>query len=165
MAGGSALWGTVASHFGVISALTCAAIGLLAGLSASLRYRLTDGSDLNLIPSAYWPEPVVVLEPELQQGPVLVQVEYWIDPDRAPEFGRAMRDLGRARRRDGATQWGLFRDAAQPARFVETFLVETWAEHLRQHARATESDREIEKQIRTFHLRVEEPVITHLIAE
>jgi hypothetical protein len=138
---------------------------LLAGLSASLRYRLTDGSDLNLIPSAYWPEPVVVLEPELQQGPVLVQVEYWIDPDRAPEFGRAMRDLGRARRRDGATQWGLFRDAAQPARFVETFLVETWAEHLRQHARATESDREIEKQIRTFHLRVEEPVITHLIAE
>ena len=165
MAVGSAAWGTVAAHFGVISALTCAAIGLLTGLSASLRYRLIDGDDLNLLPSAYWPEPVLVLKPELQKGPVLVQVEYWIDPDRAAEFGRAMRDLRRARRRDGATQWGLFRDSAQPARFVETFLVETWAEHLRQHARATESDREIENRIRAFHIRVEEPVITHLIAQ
>lgn len=165
MAAGSALWGTVATHFGVISALTCAAIGLLAGLPASLRYRLIDGGDMNLVPSAHWPEPVVVLEPELQQGPVLVQIEYWIDPDRALEFGRAMRDLRRVRRRDGATQWGLFRDPAQPARFVETFLVETWAEHLRQHARATEADRQIENRIRAFHVRVEEPVITHLIGQ
>jgi MFS family permease len=165
MAGGSALWGTVATHFGVISALTCAALGLLAGLPASLRYRLIDGGDLNLVPSAYWPEPVVVLEPQPQQGPVLVQIEYWIDPNKAPEFGRAMRDLGRVRRRDGAIQWGLFQDSAQPARFVETFLVETWAEHLRQHARATESDRDIEERMRAFHIHVEEPVITHLIGQ
>ena len=76
-----------------------------------------------------------------------------------------MRDLRRVHRRDGASRWALFRDPAQPGRFVESFLVETWAEHLRQHARATESDRDIEKRIRACHLGPGQPAITHLIAE
>src|SRR5439155_19169926 len=101
-------------------------------------------------PSAHWPEPVVVVEPKPDQGPVLVQIEYWIDPDQAQEFRHAMRDLRRVRRRDGAIRWGLFRDPAEPGRFVESFLVETWAEHLRQHVRATEADREIESRALGF---------------
>ena len=137
MAVGSAAWGAVAAHFGVTIALTC----------------------------AHWPEPVVVVEPKPEQGPVLVQIEYWIDPNQAREFRRAMRDLRRVRRRDGASRWALFRDPAEPGRFVESFLVETWAEHLRQHARATESDRDVEERIRAFHIGVEQPAITHLIAE
>jgi len=136
MAIGSAAWGTLAAHFGVTTALTCAALGLIIGLTASSRYRLIDGDELNIAPLGYWPEPVVVVEPEPDQGPVLVQVEYWIDLNQAGEFRRAMRDLRRVRRRDGASRWALFRDPAQPGRFVESFLVETWAEHLRQHARA-----------------------------
>ena len=147
MAIGSAAWGAVAAHFGVTTALTCAAIGLIIGIAASLRYILIGGDELNLAPSALWPEPVVVLEPNPEEGPVLVQIEYWIDPNRAREFRRAMRDLRRIRRRDGAIRWGLFRDPAEPGRFVESFLVETWVEHLRQHVRVTESDREIEERI------------------
>ena len=165
MAIGSAVWGAVAARFGATSALTCAAVGLIIGLGASFRYKLIDGDALNLAPSAYWPEPVVVVEPELEQGPVLVQIEYRIDVNRAQEFRRAMRDLRRVRRRDGASRWGLFRDPAEPGRFVESFVVETWAEHLRQHGRATESDQDIDKRIRAFHIGVEKPVITHLIAE
>jgi MFS family permease len=165
MAVGSAVWGAVATHLGVISALTCAAVGLIIGLAASLRYRLIDGGDLNLAPSALWPEPVVLVEPQPDQGPVLVQIEYRIELNRAREFRRAMRDMRRVRRRDGASRWGLFRDPAEPGRFVETFLVETWAEHLRQHARGTQSDREIATRIREFHTGVGEPAITHLIAE
>ena len=80
-------------------------------------------TSLNLAPSAHWPEPVVVCEPNSEQGPVLVQVEYRIDSDKAREFRRAMRDLRRIRRRDGAIRWGLFRDPAEPGRFVESFLV------------------------------------------
>src|SRR5713226_3591302 len=123
MAVGSAAWGAVAAHFGVTSALTYAALGLIIGIAASLRYVLIDGDDLNLAPCMCWPEPIVVVKPEPEQGPVLVQIEYRIDPDRAREFRRAMRDLRRVRRRDGATRWGLFRDAAEPGRFVESFLV------------------------------------------
>jgi MFS family permease len=165
MAVGSAAWGAVAAHFGVTIALTCAALGLIIGIAASLRYTLIDGDELNLAPSAHWPEPVVVVEPKPEQGPVLVQIEYWIDPNQAREFRRVMRDLRRVRRRDGASRWALFRDPAEPGRFVESFLVETWAEHLRQHARATESDRDVEERIRAFHIGVEQPAITHLIAE
>ncbi len=165
MAIGSAAWGTLAAHFGVTTALTCAALGLIIGLTASSRYRLIDGDELNIAPLGYWPEPVVVVEPEPDQGPVLVQVEYWIDLNQAGEFRRAMRDLRRVRRRDGASRWALFRDPAQPGRFVESFLVETWAEHLRQHARATESDLDIEKRVRAFHIGVGQPAVTHLIAE
>jgi len=165
MAVGSAAWGAVAAHFGVTSALTYAALGLIIGIAASLRYVLIDGDDLNLAPCMCWPEPIVVVKPEPEQGPVLVQIEYWIDPDRAREFRRAMRDLRRVRRRDGATRWGLFRDAAEPGRFIESFLVETWGEHLRQHGRPTESDREIEERIRAFHIGGGQPAVTHLIAE
>ena len=138
---------------------------MIVGIAASLRHTLIDGDELNLTPSALWPEPVVVLEPNPEEGPVLVQIEYWIDPNQAREFRRAMRDLRRIRRRDGAIRWGLFRDPAEPGRFVESFLVETWVEHLRQHVRVTESDREIEERIRAFHIGSGQPAITHLIAE
>src|SRR5207249_4019035 len=86
MAVGSAAWGAVAAHFGVTGALTCAALGLIIGITASLRYTLIDGDELNLAPSAHWPEPVVVVEPKPEQGPVLVQIEYWIDLNQAQEF-------------------------------------------------------------------------------
>jgi len=165
MAVGSAAWGAVAAHFGVTTALTCAAIGLIIGIVASFRYTLIDGDELNLTPSALWPEPVVVLAPNLEEGPVRVQIEYWIDLNRAQEFQRAMRNVRRVRRRDGATRWGLFRDPAAPGRFVESFLVESWAEHLRQHARGTASDMEIEQSIKAFHIGPGRPAVTHLIAE
>jgi MFS family permease len=127
MAIGSAVWGAVAARFGVTSALTYAALGLIMGIAASWHYRLIDSDDLSLVPAALWPEPVVVCEPNSEQGPVLVQVEYRIDPDQAREFRRAMRGFRRIRRRDGAFRWGLFRDPAEPDRFVESFLVETHA--------------------------------------
>jgi MFS family permease len=164
MAVGSAACGALAARSGVTTALTCAAIGLLIGIPASLRYRLIAGDDLRLYPSA-WPEPVVVVEPKPEEGPVLVQTEYRIHPAQAREFRQAMRDLRRIRRRDGASRWGLFYDPAEPGRFVESFIVESWAEHLRQHARATEADREKEARVRAFHIGAVGPATTHLIAE
>lgn len=163
MAAGSAVWGVVATYVGVTKALTSAALGLIAGLVASSRYRLVGDEELKLAPSAHWPEPVVVVEPLPEQGPVLVQIEYRIDPDHASGFLHAMRVLRRTRRRDGAVRWSLFRDPAEPGRFIESFVVESWAEHLRQHARATESDREIEERVLAFHIGGGQPVVTHLI--
>lgn len=67
------------------------------------------------------------------------------------------------RRRDGAIQWGLFHDTADPWRQVETFVVDSWADHLRQPERGTVADREIEARARAFHVGEAPPQISHLI--
>jgi Transmembrane secretion effector len=51
----------------------------------------------------------------------------------------------RMKLRTGATSYAIFRDGADPNRFVEVAEYPTWAEHLRQHAgRLTGADRELE---------------------
>jgi MFS family permease len=165
LAAGSAAWGGLASRFGITETLDFAAIGLVAGLLVSVRYRLVRLEDLSLTPWVHWPEPVVVVQPKLDEGPVLVTVEYRIDPNRAHEFRRAMRDMRRVRRRDGAFRWGLYSDTGDSGRFIETFVVESWGEHLRQHTRITEADRKIEERVFAFHLDDSPPKAKHLIAE
>jgi len=165
LAAGSAAWGVVASRLNINYALDIAAAGLLIGLAARFRYRLIRGEDLSLTPWVHWREPVSVVEPEPDRGPVVVFLEYRIDPNRAQEFRHAMREMRRIRRRDGAFRWGLYSDPADPERFVETFLVESWGEHLRQHTRITERDRNIEERVLSFHLDKGQPPTTHLISE
>jgi MFS family permease len=165
MAVGSALWGVVATHLGIPRALLCAVLAMLAGLLAALRYPLAASEALDLDPSMHWSEPTVIIEPHPEDGPVLVTVEYLIDPARVDEFRKAMDGVKRIVRRDGAMRWGLFNDQANESRYLETFLVESWAEHMRQHARVTNADREIQDYARSFHRGDAPPVVTHLIAE
>jgi MFS family permease len=165
LSGGSAAWGAAASRFGLAGAFDLAAAGLAAGLLARWRFRLASGDGLNLAPSRHWPAPSVVQEPEPDRGPVLVTVEYRIDPARARDFVKTMQTLRRLRRRDGAYHWGLYADVADPARYVETFLVDSWLEHLRQHERPTLEDQEFERQIDAFHVGEAPPRVDHLIAE
>jgi hypothetical protein len=89
---GSALWGTVAEHVGIPRTLLVAALALALGLIAAARYPVGFGEGLNFEPTSR-PIPVVVNEPEAEQGPVLVTVEYRIDPRRAAEFTLAMLEL------------------------------------------------------------------------
>jgi predicted MFS family arabinose efflux permease len=159
---GSALWGSVAEHVGIPRALLVAALALALGLLVAARYPVGFGEGLNLAPSSR-PIPVVVNEPQAEQGPVLVTVEYRIDPQRTAEFTSAMLELGRIRRRDGAVDWGLFEDVAEPGRYVETFMVESWAEHLRQHERGTVADSQIWERARSFHLSDTPPTVSHLV--
>ena len=82
----------------------------------------------------------VTINPE-DIGPVLVTVEYNVAPERASDFVKAMHRYGQTRRRDGAYEWGIFRDSENENCYLETFLVHSWAEHLRQHVRSIQSDR------------------------
>jgi hypothetical protein len=111
-----------------------------------------------------WPEPQTHGDIEPDRGPVLVTVEYCIAPENSVPFTLAMQELRLIRRRDGAVSWGLFHDAADPTRYVESFVVESWVEHLRQHHRAIASDIEASNRARAYHLGPEPPHVRHLIS-
>ena len=92
---------------------------------------------------------------------MLVTVTYRVAEKRAADFNHAMQSVGRSRRRTGALRWELFRDGGDPNRFVESFLVGTWAEHMRQHDhRLTGADRRFEAEAIRYAL--DEPEVAHL---
>ena len=164
LAGGSAVWGLVAGRFGERGALLAATALLLVGLAAALRWRLRSGEALDLRPSHHWPEPELALEPGADDGPVLVTIEYQVAEPQQAAFCEAMQEVQVLRLRDGATRWELFRDTAAPERFLETFVVASWAEHLRQHERVTVTDRDVEAQALAFQRPGIAPVVSHFIA-
>ena len=97
-------------------------------------------------------------------GPVMVTLEYMIDPARAGEFESIMADSRSARLRHGAVSWGLFEDLQQPGRFVEYFACESWADYLRRFDRFTDQDERLQSMRYAFHLGTEPPRITRYIA-
>lgn len=147
---------------GIPGTFLVAALALAVGLIVAARYPVSFGEGLNLDPTPR-PGPVVVNEPQAEHGPVLVTVEYRVDPQRAADFTMAMLELGRFRRRDGAVDWGLYEDVAARGRYLETFMVESWGEHLRQHERATVADHQLLVRVRSFHLLDGPPCVSHLL--
>jgi hypothetical protein len=164
LAAASLFWGFVAGRAGEPRTLAAAAAGLVLGVVATWRWRLENTELIDVRPLSILPEPQVEDAPDPEEGPVLVSAEYIVDLKQAGEFVLAMRRLGRVRRRDGAMRWGLFRDPAQPGRYLETFVVESWAEYLRECERATLADRAIDQRARQFLVRGDEPRVMHLVA-
>jgi MFS family permease len=164
LAAGSAVWGALATQFGNAPALLGAALTLLAGIAAARRWRLQPVEEIDLTPALYFAEPKLILEPDPEDGPVLVTAEYQVPNANARAFVEAMEAVGRHRRRDGAMRWGLFRDPGAPERYIETFVVASWAEHMRQHERATVSDRTTREYAFTFLAPGTGPVVFHFIA-
>lgn len=163
MAAGSTLWGQIASWAGIPDALSIAAVGAVVGIALTRRFRIGRHDIADLSPSLDWPTPIAAAGLEADHRPAMVTVEYRIDPAQAEPFTEAMRLVGRIRRRDGAFMWELFRDVEDPARMVECFMIESWLEHLRQHERATVSDRHVLERARAFHLGDAPPRVTHLV--
>jgi len=159
---GSAVWGKVAGVVGLPFAHFIAAAGALVVIPLTWRWKLQTGAGVDLTPSMHWPAPITTREIEHDRGPVLVTVEYRIDSKDRDAFLIALGKLARERRRDGAYAWRVFEDIAEEGRFVETFLVDSWVEHLRQHERVTQADRELQELVNRFQIDGA-PKVTHLI--
>jgi MFS family permease len=160
---GSAVWGTVATHSNITTALVLAAGGLVLGLAAKSVFRLS-GEMVDMSPSRHWPEPHLTSVPQPDDGPILITIEYRVRQENARAFTEAMQELSLIRRRDGAIYWHLFRDGADPTRHLEIFLAESWAEHMRQHERFSVADRAIEQRARIFHAEGTPLVVAHFIS-
>jgi MFS family permease/quinol monooxygenase YgiN len=160
---GSAAWGEVAVQVGLPTAHFLAAAGAVAAIALTWPWKLQTGAGVDLSPSMHWPAPLTAQNIERDRGPVLVTVEYRIRPQERDAFLDALAGLEHGRRRDGAYAWGMFEDAAEEGRILETFLVESWMEHLRQHERVTNADRVVQEAVQRFNL-AGAPKVTHFIA-
>ena len=160
---GSLAWGLVTAAADVETALTIAAAGLVAGVALARRWPLAASERSDLTPAGTWSDPNVDIEPQPEDGPVLITVEYEVDPADAERFVPAMDELGRIRRRDGAFRWNLYADLERPGVYLETFLVDSWSEHLRQHGRLTVEDLEVTKLMRSFHRGEGPPKVRHML--
>ena len=165
-ASGAALWGQVASLSSVPASIVAAAVVGPLVLLLTRGLSVDGGEDEDHSPArpgSAAPAPLV--EPQPDEGPVMVTVEYLIDPSRAADFIEIMEQTRRARLRQGALSWGLFRDPAVPGRYLEYFLDETWVEHLRRLERFTASDVGLRERRLAFHLGGEPPRVQRFIGE
>jgi len=160
---GSTVWGWVASHWGVQSALSAASLGLVLSAAATMKIGLKGKDPDDLVPSAHWPLPIVSEEVVHDRGPALVNISYSIRPECRAEFLEAMQELGRSRRRNGAIFWGTFQDAEHPNDYIETFMIASWLEHLRQHERVSRDDQRLQSAITALLNDGQTPVVHHYI--
>jgi hypothetical protein len=94
----------------------------------------------------------------------VITVEYFVELENAEAFKRAMAPVSVTRYRDGAISWMLSQGVEDPRRWLEVFIAECWAEHLRQHDRVTKADEGVQSAARKFHVGEKRPVVTHSIA-
>ncbi|OGB04161.1 MAG: arabinose ABC transporter permease [Burkholderiales bacterium RIFCSPHIGHO2_12_FULL_69_20] len=161
---GSAFWGAVAGLAGLQGALVAAAALMLGNLLLARRFPLRMGAP-HEVTQAPFKDLLMADEPDHEAGPVAVELSYRIRPEQAEAFLALATQLKGPRRRDGATFWRIYRDLDDPSRYVERFIVTSWAAYLHQRARATMADQGIEAQLRAMVLPGERVVMQHYIAE
>jgi MFS family permease len=164
-AAGSLVWGQVAGLYSVAAAVTVASIlGPLLWL-ATRKLSVEGGIDPDFSPVPPRALPQVAIDIEPDEGPVMVTLEYQIDPVDAAGFAEVMDKTRRARLRQGVLSWGLFRDTSMPGRYIEYFVDESWVEHLRRLERITAADAGLQKQRLAFHKGEGEPAVRRFVAE
>ena len=129
------------------------------------RMYFSESHGIDLTPSEHWPQFTGEIEPALHEGPILIVAEYTVDPGHIDEFLKAVSALKTIRMRDGAFRWNLFKEAGDRHRFIESFLVETWAEYMRQQERFTVSDGGVVDVVRSCQVDGEPLIIRHFVAQ
>lgn len=163
MALGSLMWGNVAQHTTIATALVVAAVGAVLAIGLTWRWKIGAIDEIDLTPSMHWPSPVTHEGVTPDKGPVMVTIGYEVNEAERGSFLTFVRDLGKRRKRDGAFVWGVIEDTETPNRFVEYFMVESWLEHLRQHERVTNADRVLQDRLRGFLVPGSKPEIKHYV--
>ncbi len=162
---GSAAWGAIAAWAGLETALLAAGLAQMVvawttrGLSAP-----SAKSDAAIVVEPSWPAPQVrVAEPG--SGPVFITISYYVQPAFEGPFVELMNRIAATRRASGTIAWDLLRHGAEPNLWLETNLVASWDEHLRQRDRQTAEAQQMEQELRAFRRPGEEPCVTHWLAD
>ena len=144
---GSVIWGGIAATAGTRVALSASVVVMMLLFVLSHRVRVALGNEADVTMGVQPPELSIAVEPMPDDGPVLIQFEYRVDAENRAAFLRAIRAIEVIRRRNGASSWRVFRDLEDEGRFVERFVITSWAEYTRQRQRMTVSDRELQDHV------------------
>ena len=144
---GSAVWGWLALVSNIRTALLASA-GLMAVLLlVNRRVTVRLGEEADVTPGAQLPDMGIAVTPRADDGPVLVQIEYRIPAENRRAFITAVHAVEPVRRRNGADDWRAFRDLSEPDRFVERYIITSWAEYERLRSRMTIAEREFQDKV------------------
>jgi MFS family permease len=148
---GSWLWGEVAAHWDVSTAFIASGCAVMATAFLGRLFPLGKDEEIDTSSVDIGYEPQVALGLTMRSGPVVVEVEYDVDPDQARDFYGVMMQLQRARNRIGAFDWSISRDIADPAIWVERYHCPTWGDYLRMRDRYTQAEFELQEHADSFN--------------
>jgi MFS family permease len=161
---GSVIWGWVASHLGLGFALATSSGAMAVLYALTYRVKVRMGDEADVTPGSQLPDFSIAVEPLPDDGPVLIQVQYQIDPKDSAAFLRAIHANERSRRRNGVSDWRVFRDLGAEGRYVERFIVTSWAEYVRLRSRMTVADQQAQDRVEAFLLPGTDIVVTRLLS-
>jgi Transmembrane secretion effector len=163
LAAGSWLWGEFAASAHIGAALLTASVVMLACAALGRWLPLAQTQELNLDLLLLWKEPNTVVPVEPRTGPVVITIEYIIHEDDIVKFLGAMAERRRIRRRDGARNWRLLRDLADPQVWIERYETPTWLDYVRHNSRITHHDAIIPQRLRALHRGPDVPRVRRMI--
>ena len=161
---GAALWGQIATLTSLEAALLVATVTGSGAMALAMRYVVDGGIDDDVSPA----QPGWASAPSHSppgEGRLVITVEYLIDPARAAAFHVVMQQTRRTRLSEGAIGWELLHDIAEPGRYIEQIVDESWTGHLRRFHRATAADLALRERRLAFHIGEATPRVTRFIVQ
>jgi MFS family permease len=148
---GAVLWGVVANYWSVDVAVSASGIMLLATPLFAFLLPLPEASEADVQPVELAHQPEVGLALTMRSGPVVIEIDYDVDPAQARDFYEAMLGVQSTRLRNGGFNWSLSRDIADPVLWTERYQCPTWGDYLRMRDRFTQADVDLHDLARLFN--------------
>jgi len=148
---GAWIWGHVAVHWGIAGALLASGAALILTPLIGLIFPMPQVSSAEVEVIDLGHEPEVALAITARSGPIVIEIDYRVEPVEARQFYGIMLKLQGARSRNGAFEWSIARDISDPALWTERYHYPTWGDYIRQRSRITHGDRELQSAADAFH--------------
>ena len=149
---GSWVWGSAANAIGVERALLISGATLFVSPVLVLWMRMPTASGPNELSLDVLADPEVRLSLTPRSGPIVVEIDYRVDPGKARLFYALMQHVQLSRQRNGAYGWSIARDIADPELWTERFHCPTCHDYLRQRSRSTATERALHVRANEFHI-------------
>lgn len=149
---GSWGWGYLAVHIGIANALLVSGIAMALSPLLAIFLRVPEVEIVSEDMARTVTDPEVRIDLLPRSGPVVVEIEYRIDQEKAREFYDIMQQVQLNRQRNGAYGWSIARDVADPELWTERYHCPTWHDYLRQRSRPTDAERALQRTATEMHM-------------